>query len=282
MKLFTKAVFLLLGLLLSLPALSNDLAVEALEGAWVVQVGDQPRDRFLIVSDVKREQNRILAGRTSYGWIDGKGKPVREWQAEIFGDSIRLGFYTPAESRIDVVFRADETSVAGEMATKQGKKLDIRMTRLADEELALLRASAAESKKGASRPTKLQASKQSKIYLVYVGADDCPPCRRFSATYGNGKRLGEISPALAEARFVTVSLWSFRDPVTATNLPDELKWLAESVLPSGKPPLRKRGTPFFAAVLDKTVLAQGHGTTALETLVAPQIANAVELRRAAR
>lgn len=278
----------LLLLFMSLAALSsnaagNDPAIEALEGAWVVQVGEQTRDRFLIVSDVKREQNRVMLGLATYGWIDSKDKPVRDWHAEIFGDSIHLSFYTPADSLITVSFKMEETSVSGEFASKAGKKSDVRMTRIADDELAMLRSAASERRKGsiaAADGKKVRVTKDSRIYLVYVGAEDCPPCRAFSGRYGDGKRLKEIAPELAEASFVKAELWSFRDPLTPGALPDELKWLAERTA-SGKLPLRKRGTPFFAAVVDKQVLVQGHGTTALETLVAPEIKRAVELRRAA-
>lgn len=266
----------------SFTAAADDPAVEALDGAWVVQVGNQVRDRFLIVTGSKHLQNRVVPGSATYGWIDGKGKPVRNWQAGIFGDSIHLSFDTPADSLIKVSFKVDETTVSGDMLTKGGKNYDVRMTRVADDELVALRAAAADGKKGlaAAGGGRSNITKDSKIYLVYVGAEDCPPCRRFSSYYGDGQRLKEIAPELIEARYVKAELWRFKDPLTAASLPDELKWL---VVPnaSGKAPLRKRGTPFFAAVVDKQVLAQGHGTTALETLVVPQIKHAVEQRRSA-
>jgi hypothetical protein len=103
---------------------------------------------------------------------------------------------------------------------------------------------------------------------------------RWASYYGNGVRLKEITPELADARFVRVKLSSYRDPVTAGGLPDDLRWLIEGGA-TGKAPMRKRGTPFFAAVVDKRITAQGHGTAALEALVAPAIKRAVEERRAA-
>lgn len=260
-------------------ALAQDAAAAALEGAWVVSVGDQPRDRFLIVRGASTDKNEVLAKSAVYGWIDGKAIQVGDWKAEIVGDTIKLSFLTPANSLVKVAFSAVDTSVSGDMLTKAGKKYDVRMTRLDAEELAALRAAAAEAK-SAAPAKKTGVTKDSKVYLVYVGADDCPPCNRFASYYGNGVRLKEIAPELAEAKFVRAQLRSYKEAVTSTALPDELKWLVAGDA-SGKLPLRKRGTPFFAAVVDKRVTAQGHGTAALEALVAPAIKRAVEERRAA-
>jgi hypothetical protein len=114
-----------------------------------------------------------------------------------------------------------------------------------------------------------------------VGAEDCLPCRRFEARIGSdGGGLKALAPELGEAQFVKASLRSYRDALAPGALPAELAWLAEPGA-SGKPPLRKRGTPFFAAVIDHGVVAQGHGVTALETLVVPEIQLAVQARRAA-
>ena len=270
--------FLILAGLCS-AASAGDPAEEALEGAWVVQVGDQSRDRFLIVTGAKREQNRVVPTTAIFGWIDTKGREISGWQAEVFGDTINLSFHTPADSLIKVSFKADETSVAGDMVTKAGRKYDVRMTRLAAEELQALRQASVEAKK-AQQPAAMKVAKDAKIYLVYVGADDCTPCRRFEAKYRNADNLKEIAPELAEARYVKAGLWSYKDAVPAASLPDELKWLVQPDT-AGKLPLRKRGTPFFAAVVDHRVLAQGHGTTALETLVAPAIKRVVDARRAA-
>jgi hypothetical protein len=262
-------------------AQAYDAAIEALEGAWVVQVGGQTRDRFLIVSGATRDRNHISPGTAVYGWIDSRGAAARDLNAEVFGDQIRLRFTTPADSLVEVQFRVDETSVSGEMTTKAGKKHDVRMTRITAEELQALRAAAGEAKGVKDQSRSMKLARDARIYLVYVGADDCPPCRRFEAKYRHVEKLKEIEPALLEAQFVKVSLWSYRDAVLPSALPDGLRWLLEADS-SGRPRLRKRGTPFFAAVVDRMILAQGHGTTALEKLVAPAIRRAIEARRAAQ
>lgn len=260
-----------------LSANASDAAAAALEGAWVVMVGDQPRDRFLVVTGARAERNEVLVERTAYGFMDGKARPVDAWRAEIAGDSVRLSFTTSAESRISVTLKSTEESVLGEMLTKAGKRLAVRMTRLAEGELEALRAAA----KGAAAEKRAPVPKTAMLYLLYVGADDCLGCQRFVGQYGgDGSRLTQLAPELAEARFTKVNLVSFRSGITAGDLPDELKWTMQRDA-TGKVPLRRRGAPFFAAIADQRILAQGHGLTSLETIVAPALKQAVEQKRAA-
>lgn len=260
-------------------ALAQDAAAEALEGAWVVSVGEQPRDRFLIVKGARTERNEVRVESAGYGWIDGKAGKVGDWRAEVSGDRIRLSFLTPADSRIDVTFSSGDTSVTGEMLAKNGKKYFVRMTHIDAEELAAMRAAAAGARM--DHAAKGSVRKDSKIALVYVGADNCPSCKVFIGNYGkDGKRLGEIDPVLTEARFVYVFQWRFQEPVTTEQLPADMTWLIQKGA-NGKMPMNKRGAPYFAAVVDQRVIAQGHGTAALQALVVPAIKRAVEEKRAA-
>src|SRR5690349_15571774 len=224
---------------LAAPARAQDAAAAALEGAWVVSVGEQ-KDRFLIVRGAKTDKNEVRVESTVFGWVDGKGKPVEDWKAEIFGDSIKLSFKSPGGALAAVAFKADETSALGEWLNRGGKKIPFRMTRLDEEELAAMRSAAKEAKPAQTHPGAIR--RDSKIALVYVGADDCPSCMVFISRVGNdGRRLSEIAPALAEARFVYVSQAHFRASVTTRDLPPDLAWM---ILPAanGKIPLRKRGT----------------------------------------
>jgi len=277
----TRILFSFLAILPFLPPLAQaqDPGAEAIEGAWVVSVGEQTRDRFLIVKGAKTEKNEVRVASAVYGWIDGKGAQVGSWKAEIFGDTIKLSYVTSADSLVTVAFKATDTSASGDMVTKAGKKYDVRMTRLDAEELAALRAAAADAK--GSQAKRLDVTKSSQISLVYVGADNCPGCRVFIGHYGkDGKRLNEIAPELAEARFVYVFQWRFQEPVLTEQLPADMTWLIRPAA-NGKMPMRKRGTPYFAAVIDQRVIAQGHGIGALQTLVVPAIKRAVEEKRAA-
>ena len=266
--------------LVSFRAAAEDPAAEAIEGAWVVTVGESPRERFLIVRGAHTDKNLVAVESAVFGMLDGKGKSVTaDWRAEVFGDTIRLSFLTPAASRITTTFKSVDTSVVGEMNTKDGRKLFVRMTRLDAEELAAMRNAAAGFK--TARGRKVGVTKDSMISLVYVGAEDCPSCARFIARIGkDGRNLKEISPELSQARFVYVNLWAFRDAVTKDSLPPDMSWLIQPAA-NGKVPMRKRGTPYFAAVVDRRIVAQGHGVVALETLVAPAIKDALEEKRLA-
>lgn len=266
--------------LASPPCLSEDLAAAAIEGAWVVSVGAQPRDRFLIVKGARTERDEVRVSTAVYGWIDGKGQEVGQWNARVFGDTIKLSFVTPADSRVTVEFKSTETSASGDFLSKAGRKYDVRMTRLDDEELAAMRAASADAK---ARQTKAKygATKNSQISLVYVGADNCPACAGYRALMeDDGKGLKKSMPDVAQARIVHVQMGYYRAAVPESALPDDLKWLLQPNA-AGKLPMRKRGTPFFVAVMDRRVIAQGHGSAALETLVAPAIKAATAERAAA-
>ena len=255
----------------------DSIAAAAVEGAWIVSVGEETRERFLIVRGATVDRNEITVKRAVYGWLDSKGAVVRDWRAEIFGDTINVSFLTPADSRVQVSFAAAETTVSGQIEYKSGKKHVVRMTRIDEAELAALRASLGVAQ---AAPRKLGLTKDSRIALMYVGAFDCPSCRMFVAKYGHdNKLLKEVMPELTEARYVFIQLATYKGKLTAGSLPEELRWLMQPAA-DGKSPLRKRGVPFFAAVVDQRVLAQGHGVVGLEKIVAPAIKRAVEERRA--
>ncbi len=270
---------ILLMILAVLPAAASarDPAVEALDGAWIVQVGDEPRDRFLIVSGAKRERNLVTPASASYGWIDSRATAVREWKAEIAGDSIRLGFITPADSRVEVEFKADETTVSGSIVYKSGRKFTVRMTRIGDDELKAVRAARAAARKPA--PPMAKVGKDEKIYLVYVSSYDCPSCSWFRGNYldGDRRKLRAMIPELDSMEFVNALLGTYRAPLSAGIFPDQLKWLGTPNA-AGRFPLNRRGVPFFAGVVGNRVIAQGHGVTGLESLVVPALRQAAASR----
>ena len=259
------------------PVRAAEPAADAVEGAWIVSVGNGSRDRFLIVSGAKVSNGRIEIAKSAYGWIDAKGVPVREWRAEIFGDEIRLQFLTPADSAVAVRFGFDESTTSGTFLTKDGKKHEVRMTRIPTDELAELRKAARSAKAEASRSgaTVIQARADSKIRLVYVGAPDCPSCHGYEAEYfGRKDLMAKNVPDFPKIEYIKSGLASYkvRDPVG--RVPEDLGWLAGTGA-NGKSVLQRRGVPFFALVVDNRVWAQGHGVTALETLIAPEIRRAV-------
>lgn len=271
-------VFAALFALFPVPGVAQDPAAEALDGAWIVQVGEQTRDRFLIVEGSTRQQNRVVPASAKYGWIEGKGVPVRDWLAEVFGDSIRLSFVSGADSLVNVSFKVDETTVAGELRAKSGKTYPVRMTRIDGDELAALRAASATAKNTAQGAVP-KLAKETKIYLVYVNSYDCPSCSWFRGIYlGNErKKLREMIPELDAIAFVDALLGTYKATLSPGVFPDELKWLGTANAKGGFP-LKRRGVPFFAGVVGKRVVAQGHGVTGLETLVIPELRRAVAAR----
>ena len=134
-------------------ALSENAAAKLLdpawfiEGAWLVSHEGEPRDRFLTLAGVKLSGDRLEVATTSYGYIDGSSKQVRQWQATVEGDSVKIRFLTPADSQIDVVLKPDEAAALGQFQSAKGKQLSVRMTKLPASELAELRQAGAEVKK---------------------------------------------------------------------------------------------------------------------------------------
>lgn len=266
--------FVLIG---NVAAQSKDQIGDALDGAWLVSVGEGSRDRFLILSGARLETGKVLVNQATYGYVDGKGKPVNDWRGEVSGDVIHLHFLTPAQSAIDVRFPFGTSALEGSMNTAEGKIFPVRWTRIDPEELQSLRL-ASQANRRVTEATSVH--KDSKISLVYIGAADCPACRGYEAEFfGRMKKMAQIFPEFSTIQYVKVSLGSYKGTLSAGVFPPELEWLA-GVGPTGKPVLRKRGTPFFAAVVDQKVIAQGHGVGALETLVAPAVKAAMSERGA--
>ena len=265
------------------PAITADPAAEALEGAWLVSVENQARDRFLIVSGAKAERGEITVEAARYGWIDTKGTPAKDWAAQAAGNGIQLRFVTSADSVITARIGIDESTVSGKMLTKAGRELEVRMTRIPPEELEELRQAAklAASQAGSKPkgPAKPQAKRDSKVYLVYVGASDCPSCRGYEAEYfGRKDLMAKVVPDFPNLSYVKASLVSYKSRAPLGTVPDELNWLGGSDA-KGKPILKRRGVPFFALVVDDRIWAQGHGQVALETLLAPEIKRAMAEKR---
>ncbi|MDO8252121.1 MAG: hypothetical protein Q7T78_20715 [Rhodoferax sp.] len=248
-----------------------------IEGAWLVSLEGESRDRFLTLSGVKLNGDRLEVENASYGYIDGSAKPVREWQANVEGDTIKIQFLTPADSQISVVLNADEAAVLGQFRSKKGKQVPVRLTKLPASELAELR----QASQASARPMSSVIRNNSRIVLLYVSASDCPACRGYEAEYFGRKNLMAIRlPEFSEIIYHKAFLGSYHAASSvASVLPPELAPLALRG-PNGEPSkIRCHGTPYFALIVDEKVIVQAHGITGLETLVIPQIKRVVALRR---
>jgi hypothetical protein len=263
-----------------LPALAAPSADPAwlIEGAWLVSLEGDPRDRFLSLVGVQRQGERLEVATTAYGYLDGTAKPVRQWQARVVGDSIHIQFLTPGDSRITAVLDADGAAILGQLENSKGKQRPVRLTKLPLSELAELRQAGKASKK-------LTATirRDSRIVLLYVGASDCPSCSGYQAEYFGRKKMMEVQlPEFPEIVYLQARLGSYRAaPTVAKVLPPELEPLARPGPQGQAAQLRCHGTPYFALIVDEKLIAQAHGISGLETLVIPQIKQAVALRRGA-
>lgn len=275
-----------LGYLVSLPfGLSNATAAKLIdpawmiEGAWLVSVEGQSRDRFLTLAGVTLVGERLEVANALYGYLDGTGKPPRQWQANVEGDTIKIQFFTPADLLISVVLQSGESAILGQFRNKSGKDIPVRLTKLTTSELDELRQA---SRVPVSLPSSVVRS-NSKIILLYVSASDCPACQGYQAEYFGRKNLMAVQlPEFSEIVYQKAFLGSYRAASSvASVLPPELAPLAMPGPNGEKPKIRCRGTPYFALIVDGKVMAQAHGTTGLETLVIPQIKQVVALRRQA-
>ncbi|MCX7276301.1 MAG: hypothetical protein NTZ15_03095 [Burkholderiales bacterium] len=249
-----------------------------IEGAWLVSVEGDPRDRFLSLAGVQRQGDSLEVASTAYGYLDGTAKPVRQWQARVVGDSIHIQFLTPGDSIITAVLDANGAAILGQFENSKGKQRPVRLTKLPSSELAELRQAGKASKK-------LTASirSDSRIVLLYVGASDCPSCSGYQAEYFGRKNLMAVQlPEFPQITYLQARLGSYRAaPMVANVLPPELAPLARSGPQGQAPQIRCHGTPYFALIVDEQLIAQAHGISGLETLLIPQVKQAVAMRRSA-
>ena len=249
------------------------------EGAWLVSVEGQTRDRFLTLSGVTLRGDRLEVANAVYGYIENPGKPPRQWQAVVEGDTIKIQFLTSADSLISLVLRVDEPAVLGQMTNKSGKEIPVRLTKLLTSELDELR----QAGRASVRLPSVAVRSDSRIVLLYVSASDCPACRGYQAEYFGRKNLMATQvPEFSEIIYQTAFLGSYRGGASvASVLPPELAPLATRGANGETAKIRCHGPPYFALIVDGKLVVQAHGTTGFETLVVPQIKRVVALRHQA-
>jgi hypothetical protein len=259
-----------------------DAAAEAIEGAWIVSVGSERKERFLIVRGARSEQGKIVAQSVNYAYLEARDFPVKEWNCEVVGDEIRLRFVTVADSVATLTKRFDEDTTSGTIVYKNGRAQTMRLTRVPFDEMQDLRAVAKLEARPATKPARPHANSASQIYLVYVSAPDCPSCRGYEAEYfGRKDLMAKFVPDFPKIKYIKSVLATYKSRDLVSTLPPELQWM-KNMGPDGRPLIQRRGVPFFALVVDDRIWVQGHGTTGLETLLAPEIKRAVEEKFAAR
>jgi hypothetical protein len=128
---------------------------------------------------------------------------------------------------------------------------------------------------------RFHASRDSRITLLYLGQATCAPCRGYESEYfGRMNRMAASFPEFGQVEYLKLSMGSGKATVSASQLPDHLKWIATERR-GGAAVLHNLGTPFFAGIVDSEVWAQGDGVAALEGSVIPALRRAIQEKRSA-
>ena len=108
------------------------------------------------------------------------------------------------------------------------------------------------------------------VELLYVTAADCGFCRRWEASYLEGRTPKASLDWAAAVRFNLVDIGSFRNPFRASDAPAHLRpGMAKAMEAAGRESLR--GTPWFALFVDGEIRVAGYGTNSFETRIQPAI-----------
>ncbi len=101
------------------------------------------------------------------------------------------------------------------------------------------------------------------VMLLYVGADDCAPCRAW--------RNGDGAAFLASGKVAGLIYREVRSPHLQDLLSDE-NW-PEELRPYRSRIRRSDGVPLWLVVADKEVVEQEFGTSAWQTRVLPKVSS---------
>ncbi len=116
--------------------------------------------------------------------------------------------------------------------------------------------------------------KEAGVELLYVAAADCGWCRRWEASYLEGRRPKPSLDWAGGVRFTMVDIGTFRARFSASDAPAHLRpGMAKAMAAAGQASLR--GTPWFAVFVDGEVRVHAFGTTAFETRIEPAMRGAL-------
>lgn len=110
-------------------------------------------------------------------------------------------------------------------------------------------------------PTKPPSSKPERLMLIYVGADDCAPCRTWRR---DGAAALLAKPGFARLVYREVKSPSVRDVLKDEYWPDDLRGFRAQLGPGA-------GVPLWLVVADDTVVGHGYGMSEWRTTIAPKL-----------
>ena len=113
-----------------------------------------------------------------------------------------------------------------------------------------------------------EPKRASGVELLYVAAADCGFCRRWEASYLDGRAPKTSLDWASGIRFTIMDIGSFRARFSAADAPAHLRpGMAKAMEAAGQTSLR--GTPWFALFVDGEVRVHAFGTTAFENRIQP-------------
>ena len=112
------------------------------------------------------------------------------------------------------------------------------------------------------------------VELLYVTAADCGFCRRWEASYLEGRTPKASLDWASGVRFSMVNIGTFRAPYSASDAPAHLRpGMAKAMEAAGRESLR--GTPWFALFVNGEIRVAGFGIHAFETRIQPAMRTAL-------
>ena len=235
-------------------------AVEpALEGvrdlvgsAWTVELAKDPRVRRLGLEAVQGHSTDGILLRSRYGYPENKGAVITT-EVRIESGMRRLVLTTQSGSTIDVREASPDLYV-GSFRFEDGRERSVSLARIRGTDRERPTAAASPTATDPSPTAPSVSAPKHEVLFVYMGGNDCPPCRVWRAI--DLPKL-QASPEFKfiEFAFVIKSVGASVPPTT---------FLPESVRPykllldtasSGGP-----GSPQSAIIVDGKVFDYFHGT----------------------
>ena len=108
-------------------------------------------------------------------------------------------------------------------------------------------------------------ARRADLKLIYVGADDCAPCRAWQNADGAAFRR---SAEFARVTYIEVKAAHLRDVLNDENWPEQIRGLKDRLKKSD-------GVPLWLVVSDDVVVERGFGAAAWRANILPAIRSAL-------
>jgi hypothetical protein len=107
----------------------------------------------------------------------------------------------------------------------------------------------------------LHPARARQLTLLYVGADDCPPCRSWQQGAGAAFRA---TPEFAQVAYREVKSPTLHDVLKDEHWPDDLRAYRDQLD-------RSAGVPLWLLIADEAIVARGFGASQWQATVLPRL-----------